>query len=137
MRHFLADAAAIFDKREKENECEHLLTLWMLADFLPVCFVSIDLEGPPEIITELGVAWQRKDQPRMGGHFVVQSTQSTKSKAPLPLGFGMSSEKIEEPQQLYPILENIFSDFWNNNRRVILTGFDIKGDLMKIENSCG
>lgn len=46
MRDLLASVADIVDDREKEHEREHLRTLWMLADFVPICFVSIDLEGP-------------------------------------------------------------------------------------------
>lgn len=137
MRHYLEDAAAIFDRREKENERELLCTLWMLADFLPICFVSIDIEGPIEVITELGLVSQRKDQPRIGRHFVVQSTQATKSRAPLPLGFGMTSEIIDTPQQLRHILNGYFNRCCNDNHRVILTGYNIKGDLMKIESGCG
>lgn len=137
MRHHLADAAAIYDRREKENECELLRTLWMLADFLTICFVSIDVGGGPGVITELGLVCQRKNQPRIGRHFVVQSTQATKSRAPLPLGFGMTSENIDTPRHLRHILNDLFNRCSNNNSRVILTGFDIKGDLMKIEDSCG
>lgn len=137
MHHHLADAAAIFNRREKVNERELLHTLWMLADFLPIFFVSIDVEGGPGVITELGLVSQRKKQLRIGRHFVVQSTQATKSRAPLPLGFGMTSESIDTPQQLHHILNDFFNRCCNNNRRVILTGFDIKGDLMKIEDSCG
>lgn len=46
MRHPLATISNIIDAREEESQREHLRTLWMLADFLPVLFVSIDLEGP-------------------------------------------------------------------------------------------
>lgn len=46
MRHVLASVADIVDDREKEHEREHLRTLWMLADFVPICFIFIDLEGP-------------------------------------------------------------------------------------------
>lgn len=137
MRHHLADAVTIFDRREKENEREHLRTLWMLADYLPICFVSIDVEGAPGVITELGLVSQRKNEPRIGQHFVVQSTQATKSRAPLPLGFGMTSENVDTPQQLRHILDSFFNCCFNSNRRVILTGFALKGDLVKIENSCG
>lgn len=137
MRHHLEDAATIFDRREKENERELLRTLWMLADFLPICFVSIDIEGAPKVITELGLVSQRKNQPRIGQHFIVQSTQATKSRPPLPLGFGMTSENVDTPQQLRHILNGFFNRCCNDNHRVILTGFDIKGDLMKIEDSCG
>lgn len=49
----------------------------------------------------------------------------------------MVSENIDRPQELYEILEAFFHRCWCENRRVVLTGFEIKGDLMKIEKSCG
>lgn len=90
-----------------------------------------------ETITELGLVSQRKGQPRMGRHYVVQSTQGTKSRPPRPAGFGMVSENIDRPQELSKILEEFFHRCWRENCRVVLAGFEIKGDLMKIEKSCG
>lgn len=90
-----------------------------------------------ETITELGLASQRKNQPHVCRHFIVQSTQNTKSRPPLPAGFGIVSENIGRPQQLYDMLEDFFQSCWCENSRVVLTGFEIKGDLMEIEKSCG
>ncbi|KAJ0119683.1 hypothetical protein J7T55_013886 [Diaporthe amygdali] len=129
MQYFLADGASIFERGEKESLRHHLRMLWHGADYFPVCFISIDLEGPFKHITELGLAFQRKNQPRMGRHLVVQSTQHEKSRPPLPLGFGMTSETIDEPEQLdsgppidTPILDSatIFKTFTGRNRHPTL-----------------
>lgn len=137
MRHPLDDAATIFDASLAENEKGHLGMLWHSSDFEPICFVSIDVEGPFDAITELGLSFQRKNEPRRGRHFVVKSTQDTKSRAPRPLGFGLASEYIDQPEDLCPILEDFFVRRLRENLLVVLTGFTMKADLVKIERACG
>lgn len=128
----------IYDKRSREYERELLIALWQLADHRTICFVSIDLEGPNDAITELGVTFQRKNQTkRLGRHFVVRSTQHLKKKSPKVCGFGFSSEEVDSPEDLYTVLEDFFDYQRRANSRVVLTGFDIRRDLGKLEKYCG
>ncbi|KAK7742301.1 hypothetical protein SLS53_004445 [Cytospora paraplurivora] len=131
------NAQEVYDARALENEPEYLWSLWKLSDHERICFISIDLEGPPEVITELGFVFQRKNDSRPSGrHIIVKGTQHLKKDPPKPCGFGITSEEIGESDQLYTILDDFFTHQLRVNQSVILTGFDIKGDLSRIDRDC-
>lgn len=128
----------IYDRRNLEHERELLLTVWELADHKKICFISIDLEGPTEAITELGLAFQRKNDPkRAARHVIVKNTQRLKKNPPRTCGFGLRSEEVDKSEQLYTILDDFFEHQRSENSRVVLTGFDIKSDLCKLDKHCG
>ncbi|ROW03127.1 hypothetical protein VMCG_05685 [Cytospora schulzeri] len=137
MRHAADQPGDIYDKRNLENESELLLTLWELSDHKKICFVSFDLEGPYEAITELGLAFQRKnDSQRQGRHIIINSNQQKKASPPKPCGFGISSEELDDPKELYTILDEFFTHQRDENHRVVLTGFDMKADLTRLHRDC-
>lgn len=128
----------IYDRRSLEHERELLLALWELSDQKKICFIAIDLEGPTQVITELGLAFQRKhDSQREGRHIIVKSTQQLKKNPPKTCGFGFSSEEVDKSEELYTILDDFFEHQRCENSRVVLTGFDIKRDLFKLNAHCG
>ncbi|KUI53539.1 hypothetical protein VP1G_00939 [Cytospora mali] len=138
MRRVNDKAYDVYSGRTLENERELLFALWKLSKHMTICFVSIDLEGPTEAITELGFAFQTKpDSQRAGRHIIVKSTQHTKTIPPKPCGFGFSSEEVDESNELYTILDGFFERQRRESCRVVLTGFDIKADLFKIDRDCG
>lgn len=128
----------IYDNRNLEHERELLLALWELSDHRKICFISIDLEGPTGAITELGLAFQRKnDSRREGRHIIVKSTQHLKRNPPRTCGYGLASEEVDKSEELYTILDDFFEHQRCENSRVVLTGFDIKNDLSKLDQYCG
>ncbi|ROW03600.1 hypothetical protein VPNG_07218 [Cytospora leucostoma] len=137
MRRVNDTAEVIYDARDVENAPEYLCSLWELSDHKRICFTSIDLEGPQEVITELGLAFQSKNYSSRGvRHIIVKDTQHMKQKTPKPCGFGVTSEEFDESDQLYDILDDFFAHQLSVNQTVVLTGYDIKNDLIKLENNC-
>lgn len=103
-----------------------------------VCFISIDLEGPTEAITEFGLALQQGRNPgsRKARHIIVDNTQSLKRKNPKPCGHGIITKHVAAPEDLGPSLAKFFDTQLQENNYVVLTGFDISNDLIKLKTHC-
>lgn len=122
-----------------DMETKFLQVLCERADHgAQVCFISIDLEGPTEAITEFGLAFQqgRNSSSRKARHIIIDSTQNAKAKIPKPCGHGIISTHAETPEDLRPSLVKIFDTQLQENNYVVLTGFDISNDLIKLESYC-
>lgn len=97
----------MFRTRGLQLERYLLASLKALSDHENISFISIDLEGPAEAITDLGIAFQRKNDPqRAGHHIVIKATQHTKKNPPKPCGFGLPSEEVDQSEELHAILDN-------------------------------
>lgn len=99
----------IHNGRDLDSERELLLALWELANHMKICFVSFDLEGPYDAITEFGLVFQRKtDSHRVCRHIVVKGNQH-KMNPPKQCGFGISSAEVDKPEELSTILDKFFA----------------------------